>query len=160
MNTKTAKPQGKAKANSRAKAKQTHSTVTSADQFNTAVGEVTWLATVSPKHKDLPISFIEESVAPAIAVKTYIMDRKGKFPHVFIAWAMVSDEVRDRLREGGKLASVEEWRSGPHVELLTIISPFVSEESVTEQFWSDIRPKLNAQDPSAETHTLQKEITS
>lgn len=45
-------------------------------------------------------------------------------PFAYVSWAFVSDEVDSRLRTGEAKIAPHEWKSGPHIWLIDIVTPF------------------------------------
>ena len=102
-------------------------------EFASALGMATWLMTMSPKHKGLPIEAIDRRVLPAIVLKQFKIVRKGNTPVAFLAWATVSEEARARLEAGTPL-ELGEWRSGPHLVVVECVSPFAPAAEVEARF--------------------------
>lgn len=105
--------------------------------FASTMGQAVWLMTVSKAHRDLAIREIEARVTPAIVLQQFKLYMKDKQPIAFVAWALVSDTVRDRLAGDGTLAA-EEWRSGANVVIVDCVSPFADPEDVKRQFWDAV----------------------
>ena len=53
---------------------------------------------------------------------------KGEIPFAFITWALVNDEVDQRLRAGVAKIAPHEWQGGEHAWLVDVVSPFEKAE--------------------------------
>ena len=102
------------------------------------LGEITWLATQSPRHKALFIYDLEWLVMPAIILKQFKMFYKGDRPVGCILWGKVSDDVAARLEQPNFRLKPQEWRSGPHIKIIDIIAPFGAEEELKAQFMAGL----------------------
>ena len=97
--------------------------------------------TVSKRHRDLKISVIEDVVTSAIVLQQFKLYSKGKQPVAFLAWAMVSDEVKERFEAGDHHLEPTDWRAGSNLIVVDCISPFSSREEVEKQFKASIARK-------------------
>ena len=61
---------------------------------------------------------------------------KGKQPIAFLAWATVSDEVKERFDAGNMALELKDWRSGSNLIVVDCISPFADPDQIVEQFRS------------------------
>ena len=117
-----------------------------------ALGQITWLFTQSPLHKELPFKVLEATVMPALAVGQARVFRFGKsdafegvpeaefakigftrhgleeLPLGFALWGLLSDEAEQKLEKGEKLGP-EDWKSGSNAWLVELFSPFASEQN-------------------------------
>ena len=109
------------------------------NDFGKFLGLVTWLMSMSKDHKDLPIGSIDQRVLPAIVLKQFKLITKGKMPVAFVAWAMVSDEVKAQLEKGSGELDLKQWRSGKNLVVVECISPFAPAETVKSKFLNDMR---------------------
>ena len=92
--------------------------------FAEAMGQAVWLMTMSKAHRDLPIREIERRVALPILLKQFRTFVKDKQPIAFLTWGAVSEAVRDRLAKGNTEMAEADWRSGPHLMVVDVVSPF------------------------------------
>jgi cytolysin-activating lysine-acyltransferase len=111
-----------------------------------ALGQVVWLLSQSPIHKELQIKALEWSFMPAILHEQFRVFRFGKLPGLEKAdaaklgarltaeaveqmplgvaiWAKLSEAAEKKLEKGEHL-TLEEWKSGDRVWLVEMISPF------------------------------------
>jgi cytolysin-activating lysine-acyltransferase len=102
-------------------------TLPAADKtVSTVLGEITWLLTQSPQHKQLAIADLEWMVMPALLLRQFKLfyDAERNIPVGVVLFAKVSDAVAARLDAGGRLATLDDWRSGAIVRVMTTIAPF------------------------------------
>ena len=109
------------------------SNVPSPETFGSALGQAVWLMSMSPAHKQLPIQSIEARTLPAILLKQFKLYFKGKQPVAFVAWAMVTDQVKAKLAEGAEI-TVPEWRGGPNLVVVDCVSPVAEDNQVKTEF--------------------------
>lgn len=113
-----------------------------------ALGQVVWLLSQSPLHRELKLKELEWSFMPAILNEQFRVFRMGPLPKVpgaeldFAAsgftqegleqlplgvaiWAYVSEEAEAKLERGERLDGAD-WRSGDRLWLVEFVSPFAS----------------------------------
>lgn len=117
-----------------------------------ALGQIVWLLSQSPLHRELKIKELEWSFMPAVLHEQFRVFRFGPLPgggqmdpaafaHLGLTkegleqmplgvaiWAKLSEEAEARLEKGEKLKA-EDWRSGDRVWLVELISPFATPEN-------------------------------
>jgi cytolysin-activating lysine-acyltransferase len=115
-----------------------------------AIGQIVWLLSQSPTHRELRIGDLEWSFMPAVVLEQFRIFRFGTLPDMedvpmpqvagfdkqtmeqlplgVAIWAKVSAAVEAKLEKGERLAP-EEWRSGDRVWLLELIAPFATPEN-------------------------------
>jgi cytolysin-activating lysine-acyltransferase len=117
-----------------------------------ALGQIVWLLSQSPMHRELKIKDLEWSFMPAILFEQFRVFRFGPLPGTenvdpaqfaelgltkqgleqmplgVAIWAKLSVEAEAKLESGVRL-SPEEWRSGDRVWLVEMISPFATPEN-------------------------------
>jgi len=106
----------------------------SSETFATALGHATWLAATSREHREKPISWLEEFVFPALAMKQFKLYFKGKQPVALLIFAFVSDEVKERWEKDRTMPKLTDWRSGKNVIVLECVSPFAERQVVIDEF--------------------------
>lgn len=103
------------------------------------LGEITWLLSQSQLHKNLFISDLEWMVMPAILLEQFrIYPAPSGQPAGLVLWASVSDETDARLSQGQFRLSPQEWRAGPNLWLLEMVSPFGGQEEMLAEAASTI----------------------
>lgn len=117
-----------------------------------ALGQIVWLLSQSPIHRELKIKELEWSFMPAVLFEQFRVFRFGPLPGSegmdtaafaklgltkegleqmplgVAIWAKLSAEAEARLEQGEKLKA-EDWRSGDRVWLVEMISPFATPEN-------------------------------
>jgi cytolysin-activating lysine-acyltransferase len=121
---------GAAAADGQASAAKSSATPAPTDKtVSTVLGEVTWLLTQSPQHKQLAIADLEWMVMPALLLRQFKLfyDTERNIPVGVVLFAKVSDAVAARLDAGGRLATLDDWRSGDTVRVMATVAPFGGE---------------------------------
>ena len=117
-----------------------------------ALGQVVWLLSQSPTHRELKIKDIEWSLMPPILLEQFRIFRFGPLPGLenvdpksflpigldkagfeqlplgIAIWAKLSEAAEAKLEKGERLTA-EEWNSGDRVWLVELISPFANKEN-------------------------------
>ena len=108
-------------------------------EFVRLLGEVSWLMTRSPTHKFAFLTDLEWLVMPPLAMGQARLYRNDKGdPIAFASWALVSDEVDQRLtNRNGKLRPAD-WRSGPHPWIIDLIAPFGGVDEVVKAVFATV----------------------
>jgi cytolysin-activating lysine-acyltransferase len=127
-----------------------------------ALGQIAWLLSQSPMHRELKIKDLEYSFMPAVLYEQFRIFRFGPLPGSenldqaqfaklgltkegleqmplgVAIWAKLSDEAEVRLDKGEKLKA-EDWKSGDRLWLVELISPFATPENkLTEAMLLDL----------------------
>jgi cytolysin-activating lysine-acyltransferase len=127
-----------------------------------ALGQVVWLLSQSPLHRELKIKDLEWSFMPAIVHEQFRVFRFGPLPGLdkvdpasfapvgftreqleqlplgVAIWAKLTEAAEAKLEKGERL-SAEDWRSGDRVWLVELISPFATKENkLTEVMLVDL----------------------
>ena len=116
-----------------------------------ALGQITWLFSQSPAHKQLKIGDLEWSVMPAILHEQFRIFRFGPLPGLENAdpesfapgltkegleqmplgvalWGLLSEKAEEKVEKGERLEP-DEWKSGDRLWLLELITPFATPEN-------------------------------
>jgi cytolysin-activating lysine-acyltransferase len=117
-----------------------------------ALGQIVWIFSQSPIHRELKIKELEWSVMPAVLHEQFRIFRFGplpgggnldpkafekigltkegleQMPLGVAIWAKLSEEAEARLEKGDKLKA-EDWKSGDRIWLVELISPFATPEN-------------------------------
>jgi cytolysin-activating lysine-acyltransferase len=97
------------------------------------LGEITWLMTQSPRHKQIALGDLEWLVMPAILLRQFRLFYKGEQPVGVALWAMADDLVARRIDGGEKRLAAVEWKSGPNMRIVELVAPFGAEAEMREQ---------------------------
>jgi cytolysin-activating lysine-acyltransferase len=114
------------------------------------LGEITWLMSQSKAHKSFFISDLEWLVMVPVLMQQFRMFYdtgtpaeagkpavEGK-PIGVVLWASVNDAVAARLAEGGGRMGPADWKSGEHLWVVEVISPFGGAEAMV----ADLKEKI------------------
>jgi cytolysin-activating lysine-acyltransferase len=115
-----------------------------------ALGQIVWLLSQSPLHRELRLKDLEWSIMPAVMKEQFRIFRFGPLPGLadpaaalppgldktaieqlplgVAIWAKLSAEAEAKLERGERL-EVEEWTSGDRTWLIELISPFANAEN-------------------------------
>jgi cytolysin-activating lysine-acyltransferase len=115
-----------------------------------ALGQIVWVLSQSPIHREIKIKDLEWSFMPAIFHEQFRIFRFGPLPGIdnpakfapaglnkqaleqlplgVAIWAKLSVEAEVKLEKGEHLKP-EEWRSGDRVWLVEMVSPFATSEN-------------------------------
>lgn len=105
------------------------------------MGEIVWLLTQSPIHKQMFIGDLEWFVMPAILLEQFRLfygpSPQGApvgatpTPAACALWASVSPETAERLEAGAHKLAPHEWRhEGGELWLIELIAPFGAQEEI------------------------------
>lgn len=117
-----------------------------------ALGQVVWLLSQSPLHRELKLKDLEWSFMPAILREQFRIFRFGPLPGMenidpasfapmgmskegleqlplgVAIWAYLSESAEKKLEEGEHLA-LEDWQSGGRLWLVEFVSPFANPQN-------------------------------
>ena len=95
------------------------------------LGEITWLLSQSPIHKNLFIADLEWFAMPAILLEQFrIYQGADGQPAGLILWGAISDETEARLRQNQVRLAPHEWKGGPNLWLIEMVSPFGGQDEM------------------------------
>jgi cytolysin-activating lysine-acyltransferase len=94
------------------------------------LGEIVWLMTQSPIHKQLFLSDLEWFCMPAILLEQFRVFYGPQSPAAVALWASVSDDTQARLQAGGYKLRPDEWRNGENLWLIELIAPFGAQDEI------------------------------
>lgn len=90
----------------------------------TLFGEIVWLFSQSPKHKNFFVSDLEWLVMTPILLKQFRVFYAPDRPIGVALWAYVTDEVEQRLMTGQARLAPADWKGGEKLWLVDIVAPF------------------------------------
>lgn len=94
------------------------------------LGEIVWLLTQSPAHKQLFIADLEWFCMPALLLEQFRIYNGADRPAAVAIWARVSEATDARLRESGTRLRPDEWRGGERAWLIELVAPFGGEDEI------------------------------
>lgn len=116
------------------------------------LGEVTWLLTQSPVHKQLFISDLEWFVMPAVLLEQFRIFHGEQHPVGVALWARVSEDTDARLRSGAFKLRPDEWKGGDIPWLIELIAPFGGQQEIMADLSAAIFPNEAFNFHSVETN--------
>lgn len=94
------------------------------------LGEIVWLMTQSPVHKQLFIGDLEWFAMPAILLEQFRTFYGPNAPAAVAFWAMVSEETEQRLEAGAHKLRADEWKGGDRPWLIELVAPFGAQDEI------------------------------
>jgi len=94
------------------------------------LGEIVWLMSQSPVHKQLFIGDLEWFAMPAILLEQFRIFYGPNSPAAVALWAMVSEETEERLQAGANKLRADEWKGGDRPWLIELVAPFGAQEEI------------------------------
>lgn len=97
------------------------------------LGEMTWLLTQSPLHREFRLGDLEWLVMPALIHQNFYLFRDGAQPVGLALWARGGPETARKLQAGmiepeNRLTPAE-WNNGDQVWLVDLVAPFATPEN-------------------------------
>lgn len=115
------------------------------------LGEITWLMTQSPLHKQLFIGDLEWFAMPAILLEQFRVWNGPNSPAAVALWATVSEETEARLEAGGSKLRPDEWQNGDRPWLIDLVAPF----GATDEILADLAASIFSGKPF-KYHTIDQ----
>lgn len=94
------------------------------------LGEIVWLMSQSPLHKQLFIGDLEWFAMPAILVEQFRIFYGPNAPAAVAFWAKVSEETEARLEAGAHKLRPDEWQGGDRLWLIELVAPFGAQDEI------------------------------
>lgn len=88
------------------------------------LGPAMWLYARDERRRWTFIAEQDWLLMPPIVLDQCHLYTKNEIPWAFFTWAMVSEEVHQRLNSGVAKIGPHEWRSGDHCWLIDAVAPF------------------------------------
>lgn len=106
----------------------------------TLFGEVVWLFTQSPRHKNFFLFDLEWLVMTPIMLKQFRVFYATDRPIGVALWAFVNEEVEKRLMAGNAKLAPADWKSGDRLWLVDIIAPYGGQEAMIQDLKEKVFP--------------------
>ncbi|MGE0830347.1 MAG: toxin-activating lysine-acyltransferase [Hyphomonadaceae bacterium] len=110
-----------------------------------ALGEVTWLLTQSPIHKQMFLADLEWFAMPPLLLEQFRVfygpaqvPGGPPMPAAVAFWAMVTEETETRLAAGAHKLAPHEWRAGDRPWLIELIAPFGAQDEILRDLAANI----------------------
>lgn len=110
----------------------------SSTEFTATLGQVTWLATQDTTFKTLPIGEMQDRFVAPIMLKQVRVFLKGKAPVAALSWAYASETVVAKINAKQGPLLLTDWRSGPDVRIVDVISPFTDSAVFIDGFLKEV----------------------
>lgn len=104
------------------------------------LGEITWLLTQSPAHKQLFVGDLDWFILPPLAHRTFRIFYGPQTPAAVVLFARVTEETDKRLRAGAYKLRVDEWLGGSIPWLIEMVAPFGAQDEIMNDFATHIFP--------------------
>ena len=115
--------------------------------LSAVLGEIVWLMSQSPVHKQFFISDLEWLVmTPALLqqFRLYYQNAApaegGKRPIGAVLWGFVSPEVEAQLASGTTRLRPQDWKSGDRLWVVEVIAPFGGADAMVSDLKSQVFP--------------------
>lgn len=104
------------------------------------LGEITWLLTQSPTHKQLFLGDLEWFAMPAILLEQFRIWNGPNSPAAVAFWAFVSEDTEARLEAGAHKLRPDEWKAGDRLWLMELVSPFGAVDEILADLSANVFP--------------------
>jgi cytolysin-activating lysine-acyltransferase len=112
-----------------------------AKKVSEVLGEIVWLMSQSPLHKQFFISGLEWLVMTPVLLQQFRLFYDKDKPIGVAFWGTVSEEVEQRLAAGTTRLRPQDWKSGDRLWVVEIIAPFGGAEAMVQ----DLKAKVFAE---------------
>jgi cytolysin-activating lysine-acyltransferase len=83
---------------------------------------------------------IDWQIMPPLILNQAKLYIKEGVPRAYVSWASVSDDVQKRLAKGDMRLAPCEWKSGEHLWIMNLVSPFGSPEAMIKEVREQMFP--------------------
>jgi cytolysin-activating lysine-acyltransferase len=112
-----------------------------AKKTSEVLGEIVWLMSQSPLHKQLFISDLEWLVMTPMLLQQFRLFYDQSKPVGVVLWASVSEEVEARLAAGNARMRPQDWKSGDRLWVVEVIAPFGKGEEMVRDLKAKAFPE-------------------
>lgn len=112
-----------------------------AKKVSEVLGEIVWLMSQSPLHKQFFISDLEWLAMTPILLQQFRLFYDKDKPIGVAFWATVNEEVEERLKVGTTRLRPQDWKSGDRLWVVEVIAPFGGAEEMVK----DLKAKVFAE---------------
>lgn len=103
-------------------------------------GEIVWLFSQSPKHKNFFVSDLEWLVMTPVLLRQFRVFYAPDRPIGVALWAYVNDEVEQRLMSGNARLAPQDWKSGEKLWLVDIVAPYGGHDAMIKDLKEKVFP--------------------
>ncbi|WP_435626593.1 protein-lysine palmitoyltransferase [Candidatus Ferrigenium straubiae] len=97
------------------------------------MGPALWLYARDPMKKFMFVGDIDWAILPPVILDQCRLYTKDGIPFAFFTWALVNDAIDQRLRSGTPRIAPNEWKSGTHLWLVDVVTPFGKTEEMIDE---------------------------
>ncbi len=119
----------------------------SAQTVSQVLGEIVWLMSTSPIHKQFFISDLEWLVMTPVILQQFRMfyqnaseAQGGQRPIGVVLWARVSEDVEQMLERGTLKMRPHDWKSGDRLWVVEVIAPFGGHDAMVADLKANVFP--------------------
>ena len=112
-----------------------------AKKVSEVLGEIVWLMSQSPLHKQFFISDLEWFVMTPVLLQQFRLFYDQTKPIGVAFWATVNDEVEERLAAGTTRLRPQDWKSGERLWVVEVIAPFGGAEEMVKDLKAKVFPQ-------------------
>ena len=105
------------------------------------LGEIVWLMSQSPLHKQFFISDLEWLVMTPVLLQQFRLFYDQSKPIGVAFWATVNEEVEQRLTAGTTRLRPQDWKSGERLWVVEVIAPFGGAEEMVKDLKTKVFPQ-------------------
>lgn len=105
------------------------------------MGEIVWLLSQSPQHKNFFISDLEWLVMTPILLNQFRIFYAPDRPIGVALWAYVNERVDERLSGGNARLAPADWKSGDILWLVDIVAPYGGQEEMLKDLKVKVFPE-------------------
>jgi cytolysin-activating lysine-acyltransferase len=109
-----------------------------AKKISEVLGEIVWLMSQSPAHKQFFIADLEWFAMTPIVLQQFRLFYDETKPIGCVLWGSVNEEVEQRLISGTPRLRPQEWKSGDRLWVVEIIAPFGGSDEMVK----DLKAKV------------------
>jgi cytolysin-activating lysine-acyltransferase len=111
-----------------------------AKKTSEVLGEIVWLMSQSPLHKQFFISDLEWFVMTPMLLQQFRLFYDKAKPIGVVFWGTVSEEVEARLAAGTSRMRPQDWKSGDRLWVVEAIAPFGGAEEMVKDLKAKVFP--------------------
>ncbi len=112
-----------------------------AKKVSEVLGEIVWLMSQSPLHKQFFISDLEWLVMTPVLLQQFRLFYDQAKPIGVAFWATVNEEVEARLAAGTTRLRPQDWKSGERLWVVEVIAPFGGAEEMVKDLKAKVFPQ-------------------